>query len=97
MLDEKRVQFVEKFKADMESTTSKFDSDMAAAASLEEFMTQAPLTKMKLWRRELGLTMDSKFIGFEAFKATAADLKKALKTNTVLLMDRIEQATADKT
>ena len=88
----------------MESKISKFDSDMATAAELEQFMAQTPVANMKLWRRELGLTMDNvqlaiesgKFIGFRAFKAGAADLKKALKTNSVLLMGRIKQATADK-
>ena len=99
------MQVVGKFKAAMESKISKFDSDMTAAASPEEFMAPTRVAKMKLWRRELGMTMDNvqlaiesgKFIGFQTFKASTADLKKALKTNTVLLMGRIKQATADKT
>ena len=103
-LDEKGKQFVDKFKNELESKITKFDSDMATAAGLEQYMAQAPVVKMKLWRKEIGLTMNNvdlaiqsgKFIGFRAFKAGAADLKKALKTNSVLPMGRIKQATADK-
>ena len=103
-LDEKGKQFVDRFKNDLESKITKFDSDMATAAELEQYMAQAPVAKMKLWRKEIGLTMNNvdlaiqsgKFIGFRAFKAGAADLKNACKTNSVLLMGRIKQATADK-
>ena len=103
-LDEKGKQFVDKFKNDLESKITKFDSDMAIAAELEQYMAQAPVAKMKLWRKEIGLTMNNvdlaiqsgKFIGFRAFKAGAADMKKSCNANSVLLRGRIKQATEDK-
>ena len=103
-LDEKGIQIVEQYKADMDSKIAKFDSDMTAATDLEQFMAPAPVAKMKLWRLELGLTMDNvnlatesgKNVCFKECKATAADMKKTLKSNTVLLLSRMKQATADK-
>ena len=92
------------YKEDMDTTIAKFDADMIAAKDLEQFMAPAPVAKMKLWRAELGLTMDivnmakdsGNILRYKEFKTAAAEMKKALKTNTLLLLSRIKQATADK-
>ena len=103
-LEPKDKEFIDGYKKDMVTKIEKFDADMVVAKELEEFMAPAFMKQVALWRTELGLTMDiinlaissGKVAKYKDLKTTAAEAKKAMKTNTASLSTRIKQAKTDK-
>ena len=67
-------------------------------------MAPAFIKQVRLWRTELGLTMDiinlaissGKVARYKDLKTTAAEAKKTMKTHTASLSTRIKQAKTDK-